>query len=454
TDATAWATVENNVATFTAEVYNDKYEFVGWTNGTETVSNDLVYTVTLTKNLELVANFQEKATEPEAPAYDWAGEYTVNATVADETDNWTTPSPLTMKIFYDEAAAAYKLESFAGADIKAASGAYGYYPTVSVSADNSRVATININSGIYLASEAVMGDEIWSKSTLLRAKDGSQTVTLTVDENGVMSIPDMEIVYDVLLSDFTTHQITVLSTLTGVTATKPGSVVEPEPEPEGLADGVYNIHWEWNERGYLAYHPDYPNEAKLAGVTLSGYQSSHYALDAEGVDINWYLITAKDGNRYLFHVATGKFLNYSNEAADEAKANMLSSQEALAITISESTADPASHTITAIVDGSMKFLSSGCGQPTAQHPVRWYYDGNAETDGGTPLKFKKVDGVVVSDEVMAAVEAVINNEGTTGINGVDAENGEQAIYDITGRKIEEITAPGIYIVNGRKVLVK
>ena len=211
---------------------------------------------------------------------------------------------------------------------------------------------------------------------------------------------------------------------------------------------------EWNERGYLAYHPDYPNEAKLAGVTLSGYQSSHYALDAEGVDINWYLITAKDGNRYLFHVATGKFLNYSNEAADEAKANMLSSQEALAITISESTADPASHTITAIVDGSMKFLSSGCGQPTAQHPVRWYYDGNAETDGGTPLKFKKVDGVVVSDEVMAAVEAVINNEGTTGINGVDAENGEQAIYDITGRKIEEITAPGIYIVNGRKVLVK
>ena len=228
TDVAAWSTVENNVATFTAQVYNDKYEFVGWTNGTETVSTDLVYTVTLTENLELVANFQEKATEPEAPAYDWAGEYTVNATVADETDNWTTPSPLTMKIFYDEAAAAYKLESFAGADIKAASGTYGYYPTVSVSADNSRVATININSGIYLASEAVMGEEIWSKSTLLRAKDGSKTVTLTVDENGVMSIPDMEIVYDVLMSDFSTHQITVLSTLIGVTATKPASIASTE----------------------------------------------------------------------------------------------------------------------------------------------------------------------------------------------------------------------------------
>ncbi len=71
TDVYAWATVENNVATFTAEVYNDKYEFVGWTSGTETVSTDLVYTETLTANRELVANFQEKATEPSEPAVKW-----------------------------------------------------------------------------------------------------------------------------------------------------------------------------------------------------------------------------------------------------------------------------------------------------------------------------------------------------------------------------------------------
>ena len=41
----------------------------------------------------------------------------------------------------------------------------------------------------------------------------------------------------------------------------------------------------------------------------------------------------------------------------------------------------------------------------------------------------------------------------TGIEGVDAEV-EQTIYDLTGRKIETITKPGIYIVNGKKVLVK
>ena len=46
-------------------------------------------------------------------------------------------------------------------------------------------------------------------------------------------------------------------------------------------------------------------------------------------------------------------------------------------------------------------------------------------------------------------------EGTTGISEVKGENGEvKAIFDLTGRKVETISAPGIYVVNGKKVLVK
>ena len=43
---------------------------------------------------------------------------------------------------------------------------------------------------------------------------------------------------------------------------------------------------------------------------------------------------------------------------------------------------------------------------------------------------------------------------TTGVDEVVVENEVKTIFDITGRKVEAITAPGIYIVGGKKVLVK
>ena len=44
--------------------------------------------------------------------------------------------------------------------------------------------------------------------------------------------------------------------------------------------------------------------------------------------------------------------------------------------------------------------------------------------------------------------------GTTAIEEVETEATETVIYDLTGRRISEITEAGVYIVNGKKVLVK
>ena len=45
-------------------------------------------------------------------------------------------------------------------------------------------------------------------------------------------------------------------------------------------------------------------------------------------------------------------------------------------------------------------------------------------------------------------------DAVTSIENIAAENGANVIYDLTGRKVNEINAAGIYIVNGKKVLVK
>ena len=45
--------------------------------------------------------------------------------------------------------------------------------------------------------------------------------------------------------------------------------------------------------------------------------------------------------------------------------------------------------------------------------------------------------------------------GATGVDKVQTETGvNKATYDMYGRKVSNITTPGLYIVNGKKVLVK
>ena len=44
--------------------------------------------------------------------------------------------------------------------------------------------------------------------------------------------------------------------------------------------------------------------------------------------------------------------------------------------------------------------------------------------------------------------------GESSVDDVVVENGAKVIYDLTGRRIDNITKAGIYIVNGKKVLVK
>ena len=71
--------------------------------------------------------------------------------------------------------------------------------------------------------------------------------------------------------------------------------------------------------------------------------------------------------------------------------------------------------------------------------------------------FIKVMNYNDKSEVAGALykNAVLVAAGSTSVENVNTENNVvKGIFDIQGRRIEQITAPGLYIVNGKKILVK
>ena len=63
---------------------------------------------------------------------------------------------------------------------------------------------------------------------------------------------------------------------------------------------------------------------------------------------------------------------------------------------------------------------------------------------------------VIDIEMMGQIINVVFGEekAVTNIENITVENGAKVIYDLTGHKVDAITTAGIYIVNGKKVLVK
>ena len=89
-----------------------------------------------------------------------------------------------------------------------------------------------------------------------------------------------------------------------------------------------------------------------------------------------------------------------------------------------------------------------------------FYKALMNQNEGTAFKnnagkaYLPVSALPSSVQSTASLKFRFDNQ-TTGVEGVKVEaEGKKVIYDLSGRRVNDMTAPGLYIVNGKKVLVK
>ena len=93
---------------------------------------------------------------------------------------------------------------------------------------------------------------------------------------------------------------------------------------------------------------------------------------------------------------------------------------------------------------------------SAKNGIGFYKAQKNETKGGFLNNSHKsyLPASVVNDVLLQGSNGFRLVFGTTAIEEVEAESEVEGIYDLSGRKLEGIYSPGVYIVNGKKVLVK
>ena len=165
------------------------------------------------------------------------------------------------------------------------------------------------------------------------------------------------------------------------------------------------------------------------GNALKSNKDLNIATDMNDTRQQFAVLSIDGGvTRYLYHVATKKFVN---------KDGSLSTTPADAISFMNGAYD---NTFFAYFDGSHYVNVGGNKQ--------MIIDGWNTPDGGNSCSITPVGEF----DSAAALKAI--NDLATGIEEVKGENGEvKAVYDLQGRKVENPTT-GIYIINGKMVLVK
>jgi hypothetical protein len=346
-------------------------------------------------------------------AFDWAGTYVVNVKDVDDLDaedGVDYSDSFEMEIV-SSAGGGYTVTKFAGYEGE-------YYPSIElIPNSDGKSATMDLK-GYYgfvmlqsFGEVNVEGGTDYAYHVLTDGNGESTSLKVTVNEDGTLSIEDFSISY--YLWNANTYNPLVL--MTGVSAQKD---VEDVEKFEWVGD--YTLTAEKVDVYYQGEDVAFP---ETFDVTISYFDGSAYGMES------------------VYYISS--FLNKNIE------------QMPIDFTMSE--------------DGwSADMLVGGlCGSIVPGEKYYKIYDMNAtdtpititaNADGtiSIPGFFIKVVNYNTNEEQAGAFyQNVTLTPKAAGIENIATENNTvEGIYDLLGRKIDVIRTSGIYIVNGKKVVIK
>ena len=349
----------------------------------------------------------KEAAEPEEPAFDWAGTYAFSGEPVSK-DGSDYPASFYVTIEYFEATeytdAAYCVTSFMGNDVYD----MNYGGIELTIAEDGKSATL-ANGNVYS----------FGGGTFLKIFDATATanpVSITLNEDGTLSMADFTIVKGAWGNDVDN---TVVAEYKNGVLVKGGEVTEPE-EPAGP---LYRVK---TDNGYLNVYSTY----EFPTGPIGGVNVVEYAEDNNQI---FTIEDAGDGNVYLKSVS-GYYI-YCQRWNVDGNADKKS-----ALTFEE------------VADGKFNIKC-----PNGYFKVEYVSGTPMATIDGVEVAQSAVSGYFPYCDASISAAAVWSLEevGSTGIENVNGEDAKSnGVYDLSGRKLEQITAPGLYIVNGKKVLVK
>ena len=199
------------------------------------------------------------------------------------------------------------------------------------------------------------------------------------------------------------------------------------------------------------------DEPAKEGHTFSGWSEVPETMPAEDIviegsfSVNSYTITYKvDGEVYdTITVEYGTAIEPIEEPAKEGHtfsgwSDVPETMPANDITI-EGTFSINSYTVTFIIDGEVYETA------TVEFGAKIELPTPPEKEGYIFSGWVGVPDTMPAEDIVIEGEYIVD---TTGINDVKAENGKvKGVYDLQGRKVDNATN-GIYIINGKKTLIK